>query len=81
MKKEKSENRQGEPKKRPKIRLERPCDVKRLLNRSINEVITKEMGADTLRSISYSCSVILKIFELERLEARLDRIEQLLAKR
>jgi len=81
MKKEKSQCGQGEPKKRPKIRVERPCDVKRLLNRSINEVLTKEMGADTLRSISYTASVILKVFELERLEARLDRIEEFLAKR
>lgn len=65
----------GGRKKRRGIRLNRPCDVKRLLNRSINEVLNGEMDTDTLRAVSYSCQIILKIYEILDIEKRFMELE------
>jgi hypothetical protein len=64
-----------EPKKRRGVRLNKPCDVKRLLNRCINETLYGHMETDTLRAVSYSCQCILKVFEISEIEQRLIELE------
>lgn len=65
-----------EKKRRRGIRINRPIHIRRLLSRSISEVLNNEMQVDTLRAISYSCSIILKVFEVGEIEDRLARIEE-----
>jgi hypothetical protein len=79
-----TENREKSPpevNRRPYVRIDRPLHVKRLLNKCINRTMAGEMSTDMLRAISYSCQVVLKVFEQVSIEERLDRIEELLAKR
>lgn len=63
-------------KKRPGVRLNRPEDVKRLLNKGINQVLGEEMDTDTLRAVTYACQTILKVFEIVQYEERMVRIEE-----
>ena len=65
-----------EKKRRRGIRINRPIHIRRLLSRSISEVLNNEMQVDTLRANSYSCSIILKVFEVGEIEDRLARIEE-----
>ena len=81
MTKRKTKEPPGEPKKRPCVRINRPCDVKRLLTRCINQALTDELSTDKLRAISYAAQCLLKVFELDSLEKRLDRIEETLRNR
>ena len=69
-----------EPKKRRGVRLNKPCDVKRLLNRCINETLAGKMQTDALRAVSYSCQCIIKIFEISEIEQRLMELEAKIAK-
>ena len=82
MNKEKAEmSPEGGLKKRPKVRIDKPWDVKRLLNKEINSLLVNETTTDKLRAISYACQTILKVFELVSIEERLNRIEELLNKK
>lgn len=61
--------------KNPKVRINKPHDVKRLLTRGINDTLVDDMTTDKLRAISYACQTILKVFEIVNMEERLQRIE------
>jgi len=65
-------------KRRVGIRLERPNDVRRLLQRLINQTMAGETSTDVLRAVSYACQCILKTWELTTLEERMMRIEEAL---
>jgi len=79
MKTKKKTNIPGEgPIKRLGFRLNRPDDVRRLLQRGINDTLGDKLSTDKLRAISYAAQTILKVFELTTLEERLARIEEAL---
>lgn len=63
-------------KKRPKVRIDKPYDVKRLLNKEINALLIDETTTDKLRAITYAAQTILKVFEIVLMEERLGRIEK-----
>ncbi len=63
------------PKQRRGVRLRKPSDIRRLLNKCINQTLTEEMETDRLRAISYCCQVILKIYEIDEIESRLTLLE------
>jgi hypothetical protein len=69
------------PRGRPGFRFNRPDDVRRLLQRGINQTLKDELSTDKLRAISYAAQTILKVFELTVLEERLGRIEAILTER
>jgi len=81
-KQENKGNEHGPPegKQRRGLRLNDAIDVKRLLNRCINETLWNKMTTDKLRAVSYACQTVLKVFELTTLEQRLARIEEALMK-
>ena len=64
------------PPTRQKINLKRLPDIRRLLNRCINENLQGTMDNDQLRAITYATQSMSKVFELMDLETRLDRMEQ-----
>ena len=64
---------------RPGVRLNKLADVRRLLGRIINQNLRGEMANEQLKAVSYASQCLVKIFELEQLSSRLDRIEALLA--
>lgn len=66
------------PKKRRGVRLNKPCDVKRLLNRCINDTLYGEMETDTLRAVSYACQTVLKVFEISEVEKKLMELEAMI---
>ena len=63
------------PPTRRKINLKRLPDVRRLLNRCINENLKGTMDNDQLRALVYATQSISKVFELMDIEKRLDRME------
>ena len=58
------------------VRLNKPQDVRRLLSRLVNQTISGNMETDTLRAITYACSMILKSLEVGELSDRLTKIEE-----
>lgn len=58
------------------IRLNNPQQVKRLLNRTINDLLSDNMNTDKARCIGYLSSILLKAIETEDLAVRLDKIEK-----
>lgn len=63
------------------IRLNNPLQVKRLLNRTINQLLNDEITTDKARTIGYLASVLLKASEVEELDARMAAIENELQER
>ena len=61
--------------KRKKIPLRKLPDVRKLLDRCINENLAGTMPDGQLRAISYSCQTICKVMEIEDISSRLDRLE------
>jgi hypothetical protein len=60
------------------VRLKTLRDIRRLLNKTINELRNGDTKVDIARAIIYACSVCLACFETEKLEAletRLSRLE------
>ena len=57
------------------IRLSNPNMVRRLLSRTINQLLKGEIQTDKARCIGYLSSVLLKSLEVEELEARITEIE------
>lgn len=72
----KSTKKQASPPKRSQINLKRLPDIRRLLNRCINENLQGTMDNDQLRAITYATQSMAKVFELMDIEARLDRMEE-----
>jgi hypothetical protein len=66
----------AKPPQRTKIHLKRLPDIRRLLNRCINENLQGTMDNDKLRAITYATQSMAKVFELLDVERRLDRLEQ-----
>ena len=57
------------------IRLNNPNQVRRLLNRTINELLSDKIEVDKARCIGYLSSILLKSIETEELEGRISKIE------
>ena len=57
------------------IRLNNPSQVKRLLNRTINQLLNDEIETDKARCIGYLGSILLKATEVEEMELRLTELE------
>jgi hypothetical protein len=57
------------------IRLNNPQQVKRLLNRTINDLLKNNIDANKARCIGYLSSILLKSIETEELEKRLEALE------
>jgi hypothetical protein len=76
MNKKKAKAPPAPPKKRRGVRINHPDDVRRLLAKLINETLVDDTKANTLRAVSYACQTLLKVFELELIEKRIDRIEE-----
>lgn len=62
-------------KKRRRIRMKKPADAIRLLNKVINSLLNDEMDVDKARALVYASSTIAKCFELNDIEARLMELE------
>lgn len=58
------------------IRLNNPQQVKRLLNRAINDLLKDEIDANKARCIGYLSSILLKAIETEEIESRLAELEK-----
>lgn len=72
----KSKKKQTAPPTRSKINLKRLPDIRRLLNRCINENMQCTMDNDQLRALTYATQSMSKVFELMDIERRLDRMEE-----
>ena len=59
-----------------KIRLQNPQQCRRLLNRTINDLLSKDIDTDRARCIGYLTSILLKSIEVEELEGRIEALEQ-----
>jgi hypothetical protein len=72
-----SSNKQNPQKKqkRPNIRITKPSDVRRLLNRAINELRDGQISNDTLRATSYAAKICLQSFEVEAEIKELEKIK------
>ena len=58
------------------VRLNKPQDVRRLLSRLVNQTISGKMETDSLRAITYACSMILKSLETGELSERIAQMEE-----
>lgn len=58
------------------IRLNNPSQVKRLINRTINQLLNGEIETDKARCIGYLGSILLKATEVEEMELRLVELEK-----
>lgn len=58
------------------IRLNNPSQVKRLINRTINQLLSGEIETDKARCVGYLSTILLKSLEIEELENRLTEIEK-----
>ena len=58
------------------IRLSNPSAVRRLLQRTINQLLNDEIQTDKARTIGYLGSIILKAMEVEDLEVRMTELER-----
>lgn len=57
------------------IRLNNPQQVKRLLNRTINDLLKNDIDTNKARCIGYLSTVLLKAMETEELEKRIEALE------
>ena len=57
------------------IRLSNPQMVRRLLNRTINQLLKDDISTDKARCIGYLSGVLLKSMEVEELDKRISEIE------
>lgn len=62
------------------IRLNNPAQVKRLVNRTINQLLKGEIETDKARCIGYLASILLKASEVEEMADRMTEIEKQLEK-
>jgi len=62
------------------IRLNNPRQVKRLLNRTINQLLNGTIEVEKARCIGYLGSILLKAIEVEELDDRLTEIERQIAR-
>jgi hypothetical protein len=58
------------------IRLNNPQQVKRLLNRTINDLLQDKIGTDKARCLGYLSTVLLKAVEIEDFGKRLEELEK-----
>ncbi|ABR47180.1 hypothetical protein Amet_0962 [Alkaliphilus metalliredigens QYMF] len=58
------------------IRLQNPQQVRRLLNRKINQLLKDEIETGKARCIGYLSSILLKSIEVEELETRILKLEE-----
>lgn len=58
-----------------RISLKNPASCRRLLNRTINDLLNDGMETDRARCIGYLTSIILKAIETEDLSKRIDKLE------
>ncbi len=63
------------------VRLKNANDTRRLLAGLINEVRAGTLQPAVLKSVSYTCSILLKAVEIGTSEERLKQIEEVLEKR
>lgn len=63
------------------IRLSNPSQVRRLLNRTINQLLKGEIETEKARCIGYLGSILLKAQEVEEMELRLSEIEKQIKKK
>lgn len=59
------------------IRLNNPQQVKRLLNRAINDLLNEDIEVGRAKAIGYLSSILLKAMEVEDLEKRIAELEVL----
>ena len=62
------------------IRLNNPSQVKRLIDKNINQLLNNEIETDKARCIGYLGSILLKATEVEEMELRLVELEKKLLK-
>jgi len=62
--------------KRQAIRLQNPQQCRRLLNRTINDLLNEDIDTDRARCIGYLTSILLKSIEVEDLENRIQALEE-----
>lgn len=62
------------------IRLNNPQQVKRLINRTINQLLKGEIETDKARCIGYLGSILLKATEVEDMAERMNDIEIMIKK-
>lgn len=58
------------------IRLNNSAQVKRLLNRTINQLLNGEIETDKARCVGYLGTILLKAIEVEDVEKRVAEIEK-----
>ena len=63
------------PKRRRGVILKSAFDVRRLLNKIINEIRNEEVTTDIARCQAYLCQILLKSMEQSELEERLTALE------
>lgn len=62
-------------KRRRKIQLTKPSDVRRMLASIINDALVDEMGIEKARGIGYLSQILLKAMESTDVEKRLEELE------
>ncbi|HEY5576410.1 MAG TPA: hypothetical protein VIK34_06805 [Clostridiaceae bacterium] len=63
------------------IRVNNGSMVKRLLNRTLNQLLKDEITTEKARTIGYLSSIILKALETQELEQRMIELERQLLKK
>ncbi|QGT99298.1 hypothetical protein SYNTR_0705 [Candidatus Syntrophocurvum alkaliphilum] len=63
--------------KKQEIRLNNPSHVRRLLNRTINQLLNDEIEESKSRAIGYLSQILLKSMEVEDLAKRIEELEAL----
>jgi len=63
------------------IRVNNGSMVKRLLNRTLNQLLKDEITTEMARTIGYLSSIILKALETQELEQRMIELERQLLKK
>lgn len=58
------------------VRLRTPLDVRRLLAKTINGVLTAEIEEGKGARIGYLCGIMLKTLELCEVEERIEKLER-----
>lgn len=63
------------------IRLNNPQQVKRLINRTINQLLAGEIATDKARCVGFLASILLKAQEVEDMSDRMTELEKQILKR
>ncbi len=66
--------------RRNRIRMKKPADAIRLLNRVVNDLIGGDIETDKARAIIYALSTLPKLYEVAELENRILQLEERLPK-